>query len=102
MDTVGISLLLHLFTVYCFARQPDHFAAFTVLPIWIWGGVGLLLSSIAFYFLRAPLSLVMTAVWAVTLLVGADEARVLANFGEIPAPPGTRPNRTRAGPSCAS
>ncbi|MEY3898163.1 MAG: hypothetical protein RLZZ214_3684 [Verrucomicrobiota bacterium] len=79
---VGASLLLHIFTVYCFARQPDRFAAFTVMPIWLWGGVGLLLSSMAFYFLRAPLSLVMTAVWAITLLVGADEARVLANFGK--------------------
>ncbi len=82
---VGSSLLLHIFTVYCFARQPDRFAAFTVMPIWLWGGVGLFLSSIAFYFLRASLSLIMTAVWAVTLLVGADEARVLANFGK-PAP----------------
>jgi endonuclease/exonuclease/phosphatase (EEP) superfamily protein YafD len=86
---VGASLLLHIFTVYCFARQPDRFAAFTVMPIWLWGGVGLLWSSMAFYFLRAPLSLVMSAVWAITLLVGADEARVLANFGK--APPLTGP-----------
>lgn len=85
---VGISLLLHIFTVYCFARQPDRFAAFTVMPIWLWGGCGLLLSSIAYYFLRASLSLVMTAVWVVTLLVGADEARVLANFGKSPPRPG--------------
>jgi endonuclease/exonuclease/phosphatase (EEP) superfamily protein YafD len=81
---VGASLLLHIFTVYCFARQPDRFTAFTVMPIWLWGGFGLLLSSAAFYFLRASLSLVMTAVWAITLLVGADEARVLANFGKSP------------------
>jgi endonuclease/exonuclease/phosphatase (EEP) superfamily protein YafD len=81
---VGASLLLHLFTVFCYSRQPDRFAAFTVLPIWVWGGVGLLLCTFAFYFLRASLSLVMTAVWAVTLLVGADEARVLANFGKSP------------------
>ncbi len=82
---VGTSLLLHLFTVYCFSRQPDRFAAFTVMPIWLWGGFGLGLAAIAFYFLRAPLSLVMMAVWALTLLVGADEARVLKNIG-TPAP----------------
>ncbi len=82
---MGSSLLLHLFTVYCFSQQPDRFAAFTVMPIWLWGGFGLGLSTIAFYFLRAPLSLVMTAVWAITLLVGADEARVLAHLGK-PAP----------------
>ncbi len=85
---VGFSLLLHLFTVYCFARQPDRFAAFTVMPIWVWGGVGLFLSTVAYYFLRASLSLVVTAVWAVTLLVGADEARVLANFGKAAPLPG--------------
>lgn len=85
---VGLSLLLHLFTVFCFARQPDRFAAFTVLPIWVWGGFGLLLSTIAFYFLRASLSLIVTAVWAITLLVGADEARVLANFGRSAPLPG--------------
>jgi endonuclease/exonuclease/phosphatase (EEP) superfamily protein YafD len=85
---VGTSLLLHVFTVYCFARQPDRFAAFTVMPIWLWGGVGLLLATLAYYFLRASLSLVMTAVWTVTLLVGADEARVLANFGKQAPLPG--------------
>ncbi|MES2922144.1 MAG: endonuclease/exonuclease/phosphatase family protein [Verrucomicrobiota bacterium] len=85
---VGSSLLLHVFTVYCFSRQPDRFAAFTVMPIWLWGGFGLLLSTMAYYFLRASLSLVMSAVWAVTLLVGADEARVLANFGKQAPRPG--------------
>lgn len=85
---VGLSLALHLVTVYCFTRQPDQFAAFTVLPIWLWGGIGILLGSVAFCFLRAPLSLVMTGVWAVTLLVGADEARVMANFGKSPPRPG--------------
>ena len=85
---VGSSLLLHLFTVYCFARQPDRFAAFTVMPIWLWGGCGLLLATLAYYFLRASLSLVMTAVWTITLLVGADEARVLANFGKQAPLPG--------------
>lgn len=85
---VGTSLILHIFTVYCFSRQPDRFAAFTVMPIWLWGGGGLLLSTFAFYFLRAPLSLIMTAVWAVTLLVGADEARVLANVTKTTPLPG--------------
>lgn len=83
---VGLSLALHVFSVYCFSVQPDRFAAFTVLPIWLWGGLGLVLTIAAYYFLRAPLSLVMTGVWAVTLFVGADEARGLANLGhESPA-----------------
>lgn len=85
---VVLSVVLHLFTVYCFARQPDRFAAFTVMPIWLWGGLGLVMAMVAFYFLRASLSLIMTAVWAITLLVGADEARVLANLGKSPPLPG--------------
>lgn len=89
---VVLSLALHVLTVYGFSRQPDRMAAFTVLPIWIWGGIGLLGSTFAFYFLRAPLSLIVTGIWAVTLLVGADEARVLANLGK------EAPNKGRAAP----
>ena len=77
---VGGSLLMHLLTVWSYASQPDHLAAFTVFPIWFWGGIGLTLSVIAFCFLRAPLSLIVTAVWAVTLSVAMDEAKVLSNF----------------------
>lgn len=84
---VVASLVLHFVTVFAFSRQPDRLAAFTVMPIWVWGGIGLLLSCGAFLYLRASLSLVVTAVWAVTILLGADEARVLANFAkESPAP----------------
>lgn len=87
---VGLSLLLHLFTVYTFSLQPDRFAAFTVMPIWLWGGFGMLLTLAAFYFLRARFSLIMTAVWAITLLVGADEPRTLLNIGKSPPLPGRR------------
>lgn len=85
---VGLSLVLHAVTVFAFARQPDRLAAFTVMPIWFWGGLGLVCSSVAFYFLRAPLSLVVTGVWALTLLLGADEARIIANLGTEPPQPG--------------
>ncbi len=77
---VGASLLTHMLTVWCYARQPDALAAFTVMPFWFWGGIGLTLSVLAFCFLRAPLSLIVTAVWAVTLSVGMDEAKALSNF----------------------
>lgn len=81
---VGVSLLLHIVSVFAFSRQPDRLAAFTVVPIWFWGGIGLFLTSVAFYFLRAPLSLVLSAVWVVTVLVGADEAHTLTHFGKSP------------------
>lgn len=88
---VGASLLMHALTVWAYARQPDSFAAFTVFPIWIWGGIGLLMSVFAFCFLRAPLSLIVTAVWAVTLSVAMDEARVLSNFSDPPLEPERAP-----------
>ena len=82
------SLLLHLLTVFAFARQPDRLAAFTVMPIWVWGGIGLLMSSGAYYFLRAKLSLVLTGIWAVTVFSGADESSVLWNLAKEPPLPG--------------
>lgn len=85
---IGLSLMLHLLTVFAFSRQPDFLAAYTVVPIWTWGGLGLLLSITAFWFLRAPLSLVITGVWALTVLLGADEARVIANIGKSAPKPG--------------
>lgn len=77
---VGSSLITHVLTVWCYAKQPDSLAAFTVLPIWFWGGFGLILSVFAFCFLRAPLSLIVTALWAVTLSFAMDEAKALSNF----------------------
>ena len=85
---VGGSLLFHLATVFCFARQPDRLAAFTAFPLWFWGGLGLGLSSLAFFVFRARLSLIVTAIWAVTILVGSDEARVVGNLGKGPPRPG--------------
>ena len=71
---------MHAFTVLAYVRQPDSLAAFTVFPVWFWGGIGLLMSVFAFCFLRAPLSLFVTAVWAVTLSVAMDDAKALSNF----------------------
>jgi endonuclease/exonuclease/phosphatase family metal-dependent hydrolase len=90
---VACSLGLHLLTIYAFARQPDRLAAFTVMPIWVWGSLGVACSSVAFYFLRASLSLILTGIWAVTILLGADEARVLGNLTkEAPQPGPAKPS----------
>lgn len=82
---VGASLALHLFTVVAFARQPEALAAFTVFPIWLWGAVGLSMAGLAFLGFRTPLSLVLAGLWSLTILLAADEARVIANLG-VPAP----------------
>lgn len=79
---VAASLGLHAFTVVCHTRQPDLFAAFLVVPLWAWGLLGLALASAAFVFLRANLSLVLSTLWLLTIMLGADEARVLAHLGK--------------------
>lgn len=85
---LGFSLLLQVFTVYAYSRQPDFLALCTVLPIWLWGGLGLLLSSFAYCCLRSWFSLGMIAVWVTTLLVGADEARTLTHLRKESPQPG--------------
>lgn len=85
---VGISVVLFPVTVFIYARQPDHFAAFTVLPIWVWGGCGLALSIVAFYFQHSAFSLKMSILWASTLLLGSDEAQILTHFGISAPQPG--------------
>ncbi len=81
---VVASLLLHAFTVLTYSVQPDRLAAFTVLPFWLWCGMGLGLSVVAYYFLKASLSLIVSGIWAITLLIGSDECKVLANIGKQP------------------
>jgi endonuclease/exonuclease/phosphatase (EEP) superfamily protein YafD len=77
---IGGSLLLCILTVWAYIRLPDSLAGLTVYPIWFWGGIGLLMSVLALFFLRDRRSLIVTAVWAVTLSLTMDEAKVLLNF----------------------
>lgn len=76
------SLALHAGTVFCYSRQPDSLAALTVLPLWFWGGLGLLLSCTALLTLRATLSLFVSVIWILTILLESDEAKILANLGK--------------------
>jgi endonuclease/exonuclease/phosphatase (EEP) superfamily protein YafD len=85
---VAISFLLHAFTVFCYTRQPDSFAAYTVLPFWFWGSIGVSLTLFACYYLRTPLSGIMAFIWAVTLLVGSDESTALRHQTIAPPQPG--------------
>ena len=83
-----LSLALWLLTGFCFYWQPDRFAAATVLPIWIWGGCGLLLCGGACYLWRGRWPWLVAGGWILTLLIGADEARVLTHCGKSAPQPG--------------
>ncbi|MDA0765231.1 MAG: endonuclease/exonuclease/phosphatase family protein [Verrucomicrobia bacterium] len=89
VSLVVISLGFHLVTMALYTRQPDMFAAFTLFPVWIWGGLGLFLSSCAFLFFRAPLALFTSGVWALSILALADETRSLGRIGHPSPEPGT-------------
>ncbi|MGE9267901.1 MAG: endonuclease/exonuclease/phosphatase family protein [Verrucomicrobiales bacterium] len=73
------ALLLHLACFALYLRLPDRFAAFTTFPIWTWGSVGLGLSALSYLLFRTPFSLVVSALWLVTILGFSDEARVLGH-----------------------
>lgn len=93
---VAASLLLHALTVVSYTRQPDALAAFQVIPLWAWGVIGLLTSSIAFVVLRANLSLILSTLWLLTILIGADEFRVITHVGSPKPrrkPPSAEPGR---------
>lgn len=94
---VAASLILHALTVVCHTRQPDALAAFQVVPLWAWGVIGLLTSSIAFIFLRANLSLILSTLWLLTIFIGADEFRAITNLTSpkpVREPPAAEPGRT--------
>lgn len=81
------SLASLLVTVFCYWRQPDRVAAFTLMPIWVWGGIGMGAGIVAWYLRPRRMSWVPAALWLVTVLAGADESRMLANLArESPAP----------------
>lgn len=84
----GVSLVLLPLTICGFAFQRDEFAAFTVLPIWVWGGFGLLFAAVATYLLRTRKGLLLMASWAFTLLVGSEEADLLFKKDTEPPLPG--------------
>lgn len=82
------ALGLHLVIVLCFARRWDRATAITVLPFWAWGFVGLALAGLSFLIFRSRLALVVTLLWLVTIIIGADETRPLLRFTAEPPRPG--------------
>lgn len=89
---LGGSLFLHLVTITLYLRLPVRFAAFTVFPIWVWGLIGLTLAIVPYLFFRKTGSLLLTAVWLVTILVLSDEATSLGRIGKETITRGPAPN----------
>ncbi|MEN8785008.1 MAG: hypothetical protein ABF379_11645, partial [Akkermansiaceae bacterium] len=45
-----LSLALHFFTIVLYVRLPIKLAAITIYPIWVWGGIGLILGALCYLF----------------------------------------------------
>lgn len=82
---VLLSLSLNLVTIVLFSSQPDLFAAFTVLPVWIWGTLGLFLALLSYFLFRSPLSFFTSTAWFVSILALSDEIPSLVRLGQ-PSP----------------
>jgi endonuclease/exonuclease/phosphatase (EEP) superfamily protein YafD len=92
----GLSLLLLAATGFAFLRQPDALAAFTVVPLWLWAGIGIALSLAAVRAGPRLLPAACLAGWLLALMTGADEARGLLRLGHQspqPGPPATHEGR---------
>jgi endonuclease/exonuclease/phosphatase family metal-dependent hydrolase len=77
---LAFSLALHFFSVVLHLRLPDSFAAYTVFPIWVWGGFGLFLAVFSYLFFRGRFSLLVCLIWIITILIMSDEARTLGRI----------------------
>jgi len=83
------SMTLLVVVGFTYSLQPDHFAAFTLMPVWVWVGCGIAAALTAIHLLRMRLLWALAAAWVVMVLAFADEARVLANVGNEAPKPGT-------------
>jgi len=80
---VLMALVLNFVSVVLFIKQPDFFTAFTILPIWFWGFIGLVMAAIAYFGFRSPLSLFTCTLWFSSILILSDEARSIARIGGV-------------------
>lgn len=91
------SLFLMTAVVMTYTRQPDHFAAFTLMPVWVWGGCGVFAGLVVIHLLRSHLAWLPVLVWLGVILAFADEARTLGNFGcDAPEPGPARPHHGKS------
>jgi len=86
---LAASVVLLAATAFLFYFQPDRFAAFTVMPVWVWGGIGIGAAAASGFLLHRRRGWAAAALgWLAVVLVFADEVRVLANLNHAQPRPG--------------
>ena len=75
---IPVALLgLHFVVMMCFINRWDQFVTITLIPIWMWAIVGILLSLFSLIFLKGKLAILSLLIWLGTGLICADETPAL-------------------------
>lgn len=64
---------LHFVVMMCFINHWDQFVTVTLIPIWVWAIVGILLSLFSLIVLKGKLAILSLLTWLGTGLICADE-----------------------------
>lgn len=97
---VGLILLLGV-VLLCYSNRWDQAVVITLVPMWGWAALGMLLSAIAWPALKSPLSLVAFSLWLIAGIALSDEtAGLLRVFrsgltGDSPSPISSEKGRDR-------
>lgn len=76
-----ILVLLMAFVLLCYLNSWDEFVVITLIPIWAWAALGVIVSVIAWPTLKSGLSLVTFALWTIVGVALSDEtAGLLREF----------------------
>jgi len=70
-------LSLHFVVMMCFINRWDQFVTITLIPIWVWAIVGILLSLFSLLVLKGKLAILSLLTWLGTGLICADETPAL-------------------------
>lgn len=82
------SCLLLALTLFTYTLQPDHFAAFTLMPIWVWCIIGLCAAIVGRVLAFSGLAWVPAILWIAIGLTASDESRALIHFWKQAPQPG--------------
>ena len=84
-------IAIHFVVMLCFINRWDSVATVTLVPIWMWAAVGMLLAVLGWAFFKSRLSMLVFFIWLVTALICSDETPALLRSGKhwVIPPPGT-------------
>jgi len=92
----ALVLLIYLGVVVCLLNRWDAVVAVTLIPVWIWGVAGMLVSLLSWLAFRGFPSLLAFCLWFVTAVVASEETYGLAReffFSTEDSPEEEHPSR---------